>query len=139
MKMSLKVWRLRGFEIPMELYLRFWNSLHAKSNRIISVAQCRASWKVSFFWCPQILDLHAAVADHHVDDADPNEPTCFGPKHGAEVRQREVVHKPGSGKCRIKAPDGESDIIWNRGLELTPTDGQHRFGEAFQLLAKLKN
>ena len=39
----------------MELYLRFWNSLHAKSNRIISVAQCRASWRVSFFSWSGIL------------------------------------------------------------------------------------
>jgi len=33
----------------------------------------------------------------------------------------------------------ESDIIWNRGLDLTPTDAQHRFAEASELLAKLKN
>ena len=35
-------------------------------------------------------------------------------------------------------PDGESDIIWSRGLDLTPTDAQHRFAEASELLAKLK-
>jgi hypothetical protein len=35
-------------------------------------------------------------------------------------------------------PDGESDIIWNRGLELTPTDAEHRFAEVSQLLAKLE-
>jgi hypothetical protein len=36
-------------------------------------------------------------------------------------------------------PDGESDItIWNRGLELTPTDARHRFAEVSQLPAKLE-
>jgi hypothetical protein len=44
----------------------------------------------------------------------------------------------GSVGLRLR-PDGESDIIWNRGLELTPTDAQHRFAEAPELLAKLKN
>jgi hypothetical protein len=68
-------------------------------------------------------------------------PICFG-----QIDQRIsplslIVQKPASGTCaglRLR-PDGESDIIWNRGLELTPTDGQHRFAEASELLAKLQN
>ena len=43
-----------------------------------------------------------------------------------------------SAQRNTSAFDSAGFVIRNRGLDLTPTDAQHRFAEASELLAKLK-